>query len=87
MTMTHIERPALTALSFGKATDNGLWTAMASKVSGSAAGSGLAGLRPGQPISAEERPVRLTALDGGMFGYEPEHAVPLWDPDDSPAAA
>ena len=77
MTSTaHQERPTLTLLSFGKATDNGLWSALASKVNGSAAGSRLVGLRPDQPISAVD----------GMFAYGPEHAVPIWDPD-SPAAA
>ncbi len=71
------ERPILTLVSFGKSTDNGLWSALASKVNGSAAGSRLVGLRPGQPISAHA---------DGMFDYGPEHMAPLWDPD-SPAAA
>ncbi len=55
-------------LSARRARNSGLWAALASQVSTSAAGSGLAGpSRPGQPISNVI----------GMFDYRPERAVPL----------
>ncbi len=55
-------------LSARRARNSGLWAALASQVSTSAAGSGLVGpSRPDQPISNVV----------GMFDYRPERAVPL----------
>ena len=80
-------------LSARRARNSGLWAALASQVSTSAAGSGLAGpTRPGQPISSTETseivlsdsprstmPVPVTDLSNvvGMFEYRAEHAVPI----------
>jgi len=55
----------VTAVSVPRSRSNGLWNALIASTD-SAAGSGLAGSSPGQPIS-----------DGDMFGYDDIVIEPL----------